>query len=83
MTESTESESPLGLTSAGSHETAYIPVRILGRGAFGEAVLYRRLEDNSLVVWKEVRTVHILMSWFTERKQGEAWKSTFSPPHAD
>ena len=40
--------------SAGLQETAYIPVRVLGRGAFGEAVLYRRLEDNSLVVWKEV-----------------------------
>ncbi|CAG10614.1 unnamed protein product [Tetraodon nigroviridis] len=32
----------------------YIPIRILGRGAFGEATLYRRAEDNSLVVWKEV-----------------------------
>ncbi|KAG7510417.1 serine serine/threonine-protein kinase Nek9 [Solea senegalensis] len=32
----------------------YIPIRILGRGAFGEATLYRRIEDNSLVVWKEV-----------------------------
>uniref|UniRef100_A0A8D3E3J4 non-specific serine/threonine protein kinase n=1 Tax=Scophthalmus maximus TaxID=52904 RepID=A0A8D3E3J4_SCOMX len=32
----------------------YIPIRILGRGAFGEATLYRRTEDNSLVVWKEV-----------------------------
>ncbi|XP_037551032.1 serine/threonine-protein kinase Nek9 [Nematolebias whitei] len=32
----------------------YIPIRVLGRGAFGEATLYRRTEDNSLVVWKEV-----------------------------
>uniref|UniRef100_A0A3B5LPK9 non-specific serine/threonine protein kinase n=1 Tax=Xiphophorus couchianus TaxID=32473 RepID=A0A3B5LPK9_9TELE len=32
----------------------YIPIRILGKGAFGEATLYRRTEDNSLVVWKEV-----------------------------
>eukprot|EP00117_Sycon_ciliatum_P042951 scpid38448/ scgid2037/ Serine/threonine-protein kinase Nek9; Nercc1 kinase; Never in mitosis A-related kinase 9; NimA-related kinase 8 len=32
----------------------YQLVKILGRGAFGEAVLYRRLEDNSLVVWKEI-----------------------------
>ncbi|KAM9355138.1 serine/threonine-protein kinase Nek9 isoform 2-T2 [Pholidichthys leucotaenia] len=32
----------------------YIPIRVLGRGAFGEATLYRRAEDNSLVVWKEV-----------------------------
>ncbi|XP_077989490.1 serine/threonine-protein kinase Nek9-like [Glandiceps talaboti] len=36
-------------------EELYIPVRVLGRGAFGEAVLYRKVaEDNSLVVWKEV-----------------------------
>ena len=28
----------------GSQETAYIPIRILGRGAFGEAVLYRKCE---------------------------------------
>lgn len=27
-----------------SQETAYIPIRVLGRGAFGEAVLYRRVE---------------------------------------
>ncbi|XP_028398483.1 serine/threonine-protein kinase Nek9-like isoform X3 [Dendronephthya gigantea] len=32
----------------------YILVRTLGRGAFGEANLYRKIEDNSLVVWKEV-----------------------------
>ncbi|KAK2160855.1 hypothetical protein LSH36_126g08022 [Paralvinella palmiformis] len=38
----------------GSQETAYIPIRILGRGAFGEAVLYRKCEDNNLVVWKEI-----------------------------
>ncbi|XP_064621666.1 serine/threonine-protein kinase Nek9-like isoform X2 [Lineus longissimus] len=35
-------------------EASYIPVRVLGKGAFGEAVLYRKTEDNSLVVWKEV-----------------------------
>nr|XP_023684049.1 serine/threonine-protein kinase Nek9 [Paramormyrops kingsleyae] len=40
---------------SGEEETLhYIPIRILGRGAFGEATLYRRSEDNSLVVWKEV-----------------------------
>ena len=27
-----------------SQETAYIPIRVLGRGAFGEAVLYRKVE---------------------------------------
>eukprot|EP00057_Strongylocentrotus_purpuratus_P017296 XP_011671770.1 PREDICTED: serine/threonine-protein kinase Nek9-like [Strongylocentrotus purpuratus] len=35
-------------------EEMYTPVRVLGKGAFGEAVLYRKTEDNSLVVWKEV-----------------------------
>ncbi|KAK2194294.1 hypothetical protein NP493_116g01001 [Ridgeia piscesae] len=50
------SDSPMdrGDISPGSQETGYIPVRVLGRGAFGEAVLYRKVEDNSLVVWKEV-----------------------------
>ncbi|XP_048259677.1 serine/threonine-protein kinase Nek9-like isoform X1 [Haliotis rufescens] len=38
----------------GLHETSYVLVRVLGRGAFGEAVLYRKTEDNSLVVWKEI-----------------------------
>ncbi|XP_048340893.1 serine/threonine-protein kinase Nek9 isoform X1 [Sphaerodactylus townsendi] len=35
-------------------ELHYAPIRNLGRGAFGEATLYRRTEDDSLVVWKEV-----------------------------
>ena len=35
-------------------ETSYLYVKVLGRGAFGEAVLYRKTEDNSFVVWKEV-----------------------------
>ncbi len=50
------SGTPPSTPGSASQEAAYIPVRILGRGAFGEAVLYRRLEDNSLVVWKEVMT---------------------------
>ncbi|KAH9492964.1 Serine/threonine-protein kinase Nek9 [Bulinus truncatus] len=33
---------------------SYTFVRVLGSGAFGEAVLYQKTEDNSLVVWKEV-----------------------------
>lgn len=37
-----------------AEELHYIPVRVLGRGAFGEATLYRRTEDNCLVVWKEI-----------------------------
>ncbi|CAH1792116.1 unnamed protein product [Owenia fusiformis] len=54
---------PFGKKSKGSHvededdnplEAMYVPVRVLGHGAFGEAVLYRKTEDNSLVVWKEV-----------------------------
>ncbi|XP_064427454.1 serine/threonine-protein kinase Nek9 isoform X2 [Mirounga angustirostris] len=40
--------------AAEQEELHYIPIRILGRGAFGEATLYRRTEDDSLVVWKEV-----------------------------
>ncbi|XP_038646357.1 LOW QUALITY PROTEIN: serine/threonine-protein kinase Nek9 [Scyliorhinus canicula] len=42
------------LLSEAAGELHYIPVKILGRGAFGEATLYRRTEDNSLVVWKEI-----------------------------
>ncbi|KAL9953867.1 hypothetical protein ACROYT_G041340 [Oculina patagonica] len=35
-------------------EEPYTRIRTLGRGAFGEAVLYRKTEDNVLVVVKEV-----------------------------
>ncbi|KAL4238486.1 Serine/threonine-protein kinase Nek9 [Mactra antiquata] len=38
----------------GGQETSYIFVRSLGAGAFAEANLYRKIEDNSLVVWKEI-----------------------------
>ncbi|GFS25216.1 serine/threonine-protein kinase Nek9-like [Elysia marginata] len=37
-----------------SPPASYTFVRVLGSGAFGEAVLYQKTEDNSLVVWKEV-----------------------------
>ncbi|ESO90142.1 hypothetical protein LOTGIDRAFT_123903 [Lottia gigantea] len=37
-----------------AQETSYILIRVLGKGAFGEAVLYKKTEDNSLVVWKEI-----------------------------
>ncbi len=57
MANISEPDSPASPVSAGSQETAYVPVRVLGRGAFGEAVLYRRIEDNSLVVWKEVHVI--------------------------
>uniref|UniRef100_A0A2K5QVJ0 non-specific serine/threonine protein kinase n=1 Tax=Cebus imitator TaxID=2715852 RepID=A0A2K5QVJ0_CEBIM len=43
-----------GSSAAEQEELHYIPIRVLGRGAFGEATLYRRTEDDSLVVWKEV-----------------------------
>ncbi|XP_041355037.1 serine/threonine-protein kinase Nek9-like isoform X2 [Gigantopelta aegis] len=43
----------------GLHETSYVFVRVLGRGAFGEAVLYRKTEDNSLVVWKEINLARL------------------------
>lgn len=48
------SERSAASTLNGEEKLHYIPIRILGRGAFGEATLYRRTEDNSLVVWKEV-----------------------------
>lgn len=53
--ESLVSERSAASTFNGEEEKLhYIPIRILGKGAFGEATLYRRTEDNSLVVWKEV-----------------------------
>ena len=64
---STENGDPGSRASAGTQETAYIPVRVLGRGAFGEAVLYRRLEDNSLVVWKEVLFINKICSNFVNK----------------
>ena len=33
-----------GSSTDGSQQTAYIPIRLLGRGAFGDAVLYRKVE---------------------------------------
>nr|AKN21710.1 NEK8-1 [Schmidtea mediterranea] len=33
---------------------SYVQVRVLGKGAYGKAVLYRNAVDNSLVVWKEI-----------------------------
>ena len=47
-----EFSSPRSSVSEESQES-YIPLRVLGKGAFGQAVLYRRPDDNSLVVWKE------------------------------
>ncbi|KAJ8308251.1 hypothetical protein KUTeg_013125, partial [Tegillarca granosa] len=45
--------------SPNDQETSYLFVKVLGRGAFGEAVLYRKTEDNSLVVWKEVNLARL------------------------
>ncbi|XP_078516046.1 serine/threonine-protein kinase Nek9 isoform X1 [Lissotriton helveticus] len=43
-----------GSFSGEQEELHYVPIRVLGHGAYGEATLYRRTEDDSLVVWKEV-----------------------------
>ncbi|XP_063426870.1 serine/threonine-protein kinase Nek9-like [Mytilus trossulus] len=43
----------------GALEASYIYVKVLGRGAFGEANLYRKTEDKSLVVWKEVNLARL------------------------
>uniref|UniRef100_A0A671K2R7 non-specific serine/threonine protein kinase n=1 Tax=Sinocyclocheilus anshuiensis TaxID=1608454 RepID=A0A671K2R7_9TELE len=43
-----------GAFSGEEERLHYIPIRVLGKGSFGEATLYRRTEDNSLVVWKEI-----------------------------
>ncbi|XP_066935662.1 serine/threonine-protein kinase Nek9-like [Clytia hemisphaerica] len=41
-------------TTIGESEESYTKVKVLGRGAFGEAVLYRKTATNDLVVWKEI-----------------------------
>ena len=41
------SERPHSIGSSGDEsptEVTYIPIRVLGKGAFGEATLYRRVE---------------------------------------
>lgn len=38
-------------------DSSYTRVKVLGRGAFGEAVLYRKTTTNELVVWKEINLV--------------------------
>ena len=35
----------------GTQETSYTIVRVLGRGAFGEAVLYRKTEVSTLLFY--------------------------------
>ncbi|EDO35699.1 predicted protein, partial [Nematostella vectensis] len=57
------------ILNAEIQQEMYIPVRTLGRGAFGEAVLYRKIEDNMLVVWKEVN-----LSRASDRERADALK---------
>ncbi|XP_073725913.1 serine/threonine-protein kinase Nek9 [Misgurnus anguillicaudatus] len=52
--ESVSSRSSTSTFTGEEERLHYIPIRVLGKGAFGEATLYRRTEDNSLVVWKEI-----------------------------
>lgn len=40
--------SALGTYNGEEEKLHYIPIRILGRGAFGEAILYRRTEVSSI-----------------------------------
>ena len=41
--DSVDQGSGSGLYQESSQESAYVPIRVLGRGAFGEAVLYRKV----------------------------------------
>ncbi|XP_074632365.1 serine/threonine-protein kinase Nek9-like isoform X1 [Acropora palmata] len=50
-------------------EEPYTRIKTLGRGAFGEAVLYRKTEDNVLVVVKEVN-----LSRASEKERADAEK---------
>lgn len=51
---SLHSDSTSFYSEPAAQEEQYQHVKVLGKGAFGEAVLYLKVEDNSLVVWKEV-----------------------------
>ena len=51
-----------GDVTPGSQETAYIPIRVLGRGAFGEAVLYRKVEASSPPVYSPVYSPALSLS---------------------
>lgn len=31
-------------------EVTYVPIRVLGKGAFGEATLYRRVEASTFIL---------------------------------
>ncbi len=47
-------DSPYKSSVSDDTQESYVPLRVLGKGAFGQAVLYKRDDDNCLVVWKEV-----------------------------
>lgn len=55
----TDDDSSLTPSSFSNNEAldsdrSYTKIKVLGRGAFGEAVLYRKTATNELVVWKEI-----------------------------
>lgn len=37
-----------------SHVAGYERIRVVGKGSFGNAILYRRKDDDSLVILKEI-----------------------------
>lgn len=53
-------------------EDGFIKVKRLGRGAFGEAVLYRRVDDDLLVVLKQVS----LAGEYADKRRAEAIKES-------
>ena len=50
----------------GLHETSYVFVSVLGRGAFGEAVLYRKTEVPFKTNFKRGKPhIHLLRNLFS------------------
>ncbi|XP_028677922.1 serine/threonine-protein kinase Nek9 [Erpetoichthys calabaricus] len=66
------SRSASGSFTGEQEKLHYIPIRLLGRGAFGEANLYKRAEDNLLVVWKEID-----LNRLSEKERGDAMNEIF------
>uniref|UniRef100_A0A8C8ZV41 NIMA related kinase 9 n=1 Tax=Prolemur simus TaxID=1328070 RepID=A0A8C8ZV41_PROSS len=50
----------VGGGAAEQEELHYIPIRVLGRGAFGEATLYRRTEEGTCMTKSFVRRTSCL-----------------------
>jgi NIMA (never in mitosis gene a)-related kinase len=42
------------LTKLPNHVAGYERIRVVGKGSFGNAILYRRKDDDSLVILKEI-----------------------------